>query len=158
MKKYKKVNLILIFIISVIISSCSSSQPKPVSFTIVTQGGNSGYTKKQRIVVKNKADFENMWQNLYINFSDKPAVPDVDFTKQTVIGVFFGEYMSGGSSIGVKSVNANDEGIIVTVEEITPGSNCVTTDVITQPYQIISIPKAISPVKFVTINTVRNCN
>lgn len=158
MKKYKTLNLILIFIISVIISSCSSSQPKPVSFTVITKGGNSGYTKKERIVIKNKEDFEKMWQNLYINFSDKPQVPDVDFEKQTIIGVFFGEYMSGGSSIGVKSVSSNDEGIVVTVEEITPGSNCVTTDVITQPYQIISIPKVTSAVKFVTINTVRNCN
>lgn len=158
MKKHKKINLILIFIISIIISSCSSSQPKPVNFTVVTKGGNSGYTKKERIVVKNKEDFEKMWQNLYINFTDKPAVPEIDFSKQTIIGVFFGDYMSGGSSIGVKSVNANDEEIIVTIEEITPGNNCVTPDVITQPYQIISIPKATSTVKFVTINTVRNCN
>lgn len=158
-KHIKKLNYIFIILIPVIILSCSSSKERtPIYFTVIANGSNSGYTKKDRIAIRNKQDFQEMWNNLYINYSEKPPLPDVDFNKSIVIGVFFGEYTNGGGAISVKSVEEYDTMIMVKVEEITPGHNCVTTDVMTQPYQIIQIPKVSLPINYTTANTVRNCN
>lgn len=155
----KKLNYIFIFFIPVIIMSCASSKERtPVDFTVIAKGSNSGYLDKKRIAVKNKQDFEKLWENLYINFSEKPPLPDVDFNKNIIIGVFFGEYTNGGGAISVKSVEEYNTMIMVKVEEITPGYNCVTTDVMTQPYQIIQIPKVSLPINYTTENTIRNCN
>jgi hypothetical protein len=156
---FKLFNLTFICFVIFIFVGCSSSQEKSaVNFTLIANGSNSGYVKKERIIIKNRADFQKMWENLYINFSEKPQLPDVNFSNQMILGVFFGEYTSGGGSIAVKSVDMYDDAVIVNIEEVTPGPNCVTTDVMTQPYQIVRIPKVISPLKFVTIHTVRNCN
>jgi hypothetical protein len=158
-KHFKLLNLILIFSLSLVIIACSASRQVPVvAFTVIANGFNSGYVKKEQIIVENKADFQKMWDRLYVNFSEKPPLPEVNFETQTVIGVFFGEYPNGGGSIGVKTIIYNDDETIVNVEEVTPGPNCVTTDMITQPYQIVRIPKADIPIKFVNLYTVRICN
>jgi hypothetical protein len=156
---YKALNFVLIVSIIFIIQSCSSSQEKSiVGFTVLASGANSGFKDKERIVVTDKANFQMMWDNLYINFSDKPPLPDVNFSNQMLIGVFLGEFPNGGSSIAVKSVDMYDDVVIMNIEELTPGPTCVTTDVITQPYQIVRIPKVSVPIRFVTIHNIRNCN
>jgi hypothetical protein len=156
---YKALNFVLIVSIIFIIHSCSSSQERtPVSFTVVTSGHNSGYIKKGRLKITNKADFQKMWDNLYINFSEKPPLPDINFNNQLVIGAFFGEATSGGNSIAVKSVEMYETMIMVKIEETTPGYNCVTTDVMTQPYQIIAISKVNLPVNYATEHVIRKCD
>lgn len=156
---YKTLNFVFIITVIFIVQSCSSSmQREKIGFTVLASGGNSGYEEKERLKITNKADFQKMWDRVYVNFSEKPPLPDVNFNNQMVIGVFYGQYPNGGSSISVKSVEMYETMIMVKIDEVTPGHNCVTTDVLTQPFQIIRIPKVMVPINYATEQVIRKCD
>jgi len=47
--------------------------------------------------------------------------------------------------------------ITVHVAVTTPGNNCVVPQIITEPYDIVDIPKTNSTIAFITETTVVNC-
>lgn len=83
--------------------------------------------------------------------------PKVNFADQTVLGVFAGQKGSGGYSINVVRVEQTNNGVLVKVVETQPGKNCIVTDVISSPYQIVAVPKLKGEVKFDKQTVVYDC-
>jgi hypothetical protein len=68
------------------------------------------------------------------------ARPDIDFSKDVVIAVFMGAEPTLGYSIAVASVEDGDNRAVA-VTLTRPGGSCVLDKSVTQPYQIIVLPK-----------------
>ena len=115
---------------------------KPIEFNVIKSGTNGIYKSATELKIEESAKLDAVWAELFKNYSRQAPIPIVDFTKNSVIVVTMGEQNSGGHSIKISSVSETDKAIIVNIEESKPGSTCITTSVMTYPFQLIEIPKS----------------
>jgi hypothetical protein len=75
-----------------------------------------------------------------------------------VLAVFEGERPSGGYDISVVSVMDNGDGTLaITILHEEPGAACMTTSVITSPYELVVVPKSDSRLVREDLTSVREC-
>ena len=78
----------------------------------------------------------------------EPALPTVDFTKNTVVVYFLGEMKHGGFVLRVDRAEATASGYDVDFLVISPGNNCHNeTQDTTQYFLVASVPTTL-PVTF----------
>ena len=140
---------------------CSSSKEIPntiIKFEEIGKGPASGIFDRKQVVIRSENDLKSQFKEINSIFFPEPETPLVDFSKYIVIGVFMGEKNNGGYSIKVDKISYDDDGNVkVSVIETSPGRNCVTTDAITHPYQLVKIPKTDAKVVFEVKQEVFNC-
>lgn len=112
------------------------------------KGANSGVMSKRLVVVRDVNEFTELWNDHAANVIPQPALPDVDFGTDMVIGAFMGQQPTGGYAIEIEEIRENDAFMVVEVEMQTPGDNCVLTQATTQPFHIVLVPDTELPVQF----------
>lgn len=110
----------------------------------LAQGGNSQVRAERMTVIRDEQALDRVWSEIAPR-GDRPAV---DFEQDMVLAVFMGERRTGGYQIRVEEVQREGEGIRVGVRMRAPGPNCMTTQALTQPYQIVRLPRVDGPVEF----------
>ena len=90
----------------------------------------------------NQADFKAGWDKVYAGESE-PALPNVDFTKNTVVLFAIGEHKSGGYKVRVIKAAQGATGFDLGFEVTIPGIGChSTTQELTRPFIVVTIPTA----------------
>ena len=134
--------------------SCNStveSIQEPVTVSLISKGdlygnGAEGILSSQRVINDTSAWNSLLDQMNSVNtVSDSFSEIDINFSEFTVIAVFDDIKGNGGYGIDL-AVSSTAETIIVDVSHLSPEGNAIT--VMTQPYHIIKIPKALLPVVF----------
>ena len=64
---------------------------------------------------------------------------------------------TGGYSVNVDKIAEEENRIVVFVTESSPGKDCIVTQAITYPYQIVKIKKTDKEIVFKTKQDVRDC-
>lgn len=85
-----------------------------------------------------------------------PINPNIDFTKNNLIGIFAGPKPSGGYEIKITSIVENSCEVIVQYYEKEPLPNEVVTSEVTNPYDLVLIPKTDKPVYLNKISQNKN--
>lgn len=132
----------LLFCLSVL-SGCGGSSnaatlPAEAQFVVLKEGylTESGvHTKKQAKVISTQADYAT---ELAIYTSVAPG--PVDFTNGKVLLVDMGSRSSMGYSIRVASIDVADSWVVVNVELVKPGPQCIVGALLSNPYQFNFIP------------------
>jgi hypothetical protein len=108
---------------------------KPVVFRTVAIGNSSGYTSPSFIVINNRTEWINVWQkhSSYL-VSQKPHVPEENFTNETVVAVFFGEIPAYDA--GLIDVTKAEKNVFINLQKKYPASRSSV-----QPFFIIRFPK-----------------
>lgn len=140
-----KIVLLLVTILFLI--SCTY-QVKQVSFEIIEKGYYSGIVEKQNLVIDSNESWSILWEHLKSNIEPAPSIPEIDFSKNTVIAVFQGEKSTGGYSIEVTKIEEFEGKIIVKIKERNPGPGEIVTEAFTQPYNIEKISKTNKKIEF----------
>lgn len=134
----------------------------PVAFRSVAELGpyrsSSGLQQRQRVVVENPQAWEALWGTLTSRQPQAPARPSVDFNRERLVVVSMGERPSGGYAIEVEGVFQSGGSLYVSVLEVSPGSDCMTTTALTQPVAAVALPAGREPVKFVERTKVQSCS
>ena len=126
---------------------------EPYSFTFV-----SGFDKPTRLVVRDVLTWQTVWSQIYLRESPVPPLPAIDFSREMVVVAALGSHSTGGYSILLDSASeAAADGVAVTVNSSSPGSNCIVTDAFTQPLDVARLPLRHGPVSFVEQSHVSNC-
>lgn len=110
--------------------------------TVLEQGQHGSMKDVTQEQYHNQADFKAGWDKLYAGQSE-PALPNVDFTKNTVVLYVIGEHKSGGYKARVikAGAGATSIGFDLQFEVTIPGIGChSTTQEVTRPFIVISIP------------------
>lgn len=118
---------------------------------------HSGFTAPARLVVRSEAEWRDAWARIYQTRSPQPALPAVDFARETVLVAALGERSSGGHGIVVDSVYDTGTELQAVVRRTSPGASCVVTGALTQPVDAVRIPATTKSVKFVDRDEVRDC-
>ena len=118
-----------------------------IDFTTITQGTDSGYQSASQMVIDNSEQWSNCWQ-LHTDNAEPPlSLPQVDFTRYSVVAVFAGEKPTSGYAVEI--VRAETGGsqtkerllLAITVRHRQPKAGDFVTEALTYPYHIIRMPK-----------------
>ncbi len=129
--------------------SCSTPPPAPVadpSYTILSQGQQSGFTLQKALIIENANEFNQLWA-IHTGGAKTPT-PVINFNSTVVVANFLGEQPTGGYSIQVDKVVNTEKytQIIFAIQRPAPGS--MRTMQITQPYIMIKLSKTNKPIYF----------
>lgn len=136
-----------------------ASQPQQAKPWIgrIAKGYYSGHTERAFYLIRDQAEFEDLWAKVYSNIDPIPPVPELDFSYVMVIAAFQGQQPSGGYEIVFQKRTVMEDVIQVRVFEYSPPPGCGVTGALTQPYDIVSIPRSDTPVKFKVKQKVALC-
>ena len=118
---------------------------------------NSGFRQPVRAVVDNDADWRATWSTFTANLGSPPPLPDVDFAREQVIVTALGERNSGGYDISISRIAATSDNLSVEVTSTRPGPRCGTTAALTQPVDMVRIPRQHPPVVFTEKSAQHDC-
>jgi hypothetical protein len=126
----------------VVLAGCggmASSSPDTQA-TILEQGQHGALKDVILEQYHNQADFKAGWDKLYAGQS-APDMPNVDFTKETVVLYSIGEHTSGGYKARIIKAQPGVGAFEIGFEVTIPGLGCHTsTQEITRPFIMVSIP------------------
>lgn len=105
----------------------------------------SGYTSRERQVVRSASEWPSIWSKMHAGQSPEPAPVTPDFNNEDAVIAAMGEKNSGGYSITIDSVTRHERGSIVFVTEKSPSPACITPAVITHPVHAVRAPRSAGP-------------
>lgn len=109
----------------------------------------SGLREPVRRVVRTDGAWTEMWAAIQQPVHPAPPAPAINFDQEMVIVVAMGEQRSGGYLVTIERVSeAGDGGIDVIVRTQRPGTGCATAAVLTQPLDIVRVPRRDGLVRF----------
>ena len=114
------------------------------SFTVLAEGQDSGgVDRRTNFRITSDEELRGLWSLIY--GTDGPAIPPVDFSKDEVIAVFDGSHSSGGYRVEVTELTDADGKRTVHITRYAPGDDCVVSDAITSPFEIIRVARTDLP-------------
>ena len=131
--------------ISTVLALCMTMTPDPVPFKAIETGMQTGIERAREAVVRTPAE----WKTLCGEYAEGRPCPTIDFSKTTVIGVFLGTRPTAGYSVQVTKVERDGDAIVVTYREGKPGPDVMAAQMLTTPYQLVSIDRVDGPIRFV---------
>lgn len=110
----------------------------------LARGNHSGVRAERMSVIRDNEALARAWSEA----GERGDPPTVDFQESMVVAVFMGERRTGGHRVRVESVRESGDEMVISVNMEAPGRNCMTTQALTQPYQIVRLPRLEGEVAF----------
>lgn len=109
-----------------------------IPFRVLAEGFYSSIQTESCEVLHGRDALLALWSRIGPNAP--PTLPTVDFTRETVVGIFLGSRTSGGYGVSVDVTYRTQTGQIVIKESRTePGPNCGVTLAQSAPYILIAV-------------------
>lgn len=138
-------------------STPTESEARSVDFRTLDIGAQAAsISARKNYAVYTEAELAKLWG--MIHGSDGSAIPKIDFSKEYVIGVFSGQKPTGGHSISISSIIDTSETRVVAVKLTSPGADCIVTQVLTSPYQIVAVPLSENELGHTNTEVASACN
>lgn len=115
-------------------------------------GTYSGVTEAQNVAIRDKAAWQQLWNQVHSIRMPKPELPAVNFDEQMVIGVFQGQQRTGGFDIEIVDMYDAPAQRVVKVRELKPDAGGMVTMALTQPYHLVIVPTTDKPVTFQVVD------
>jgi hypothetical protein len=126
------------------------------SFTRLLLQNSSGYVEPAEVVIRDRPALEAAWRILNAG-SQGGEPPAVDFGKSTLVLIALGEHSTGGYALHVDRVTRQGSAAVVHYTVTRPGAGCMTTQAITAPVELISMPRVAGEVRFQPTDVVERC-
>jgi hypothetical protein len=136
----------------------SAPPPAPVqsTYTRILAQNTSGYLEPTELVLRDHAALEAAWRILFAGNQGTP-LPPVDFSRSTLVLLAMGERSTGGHGLRIDRVTREGDAAVVRYTVTRPGPGCMTTQVITAPTELISMPRVAGTVHFQKTEVVEAC-
>ncbi|MBV9210079.1 MAG: DUF885 family protein [Acidobacteria bacterium] len=118
--------------------SSEGEDTRAVEFTVLATGAWSSFEGARHMeLVSNQAEWQRVWRTVG---GDRP-MPEVNFNTRAVVVVYQGRKSTGGYSIAVEEIRRTGSNLVVKVKEQSPRPGEITTDALTSPFVVVSIPR-----------------
>ena len=117
----------------------------------------SAFRQPARTVIDNEADWRTMWSTYTANLGSPPPAPAIDFARYEVILAALGERNSGGYDMRISRLAMSSDFLYVELTSTRPGPRCGTTAALTQPVDMVRIPRQHPPVMFIEKSVQIDC-
>jgi uncharacterized protein (DUF885 family) len=109
-----------------------------VEFSVLATGAHSRHEGGRTVeLITNAGDWQRAWSTV----GGGRPLPEVNFSSRACLVVYQGQKSSGGYSIEVAEIRRDGTVLAVEVKERRPAFGDVTTQVITSPFVVVSIPR-----------------
>lgn len=136
---------------ALLLLACLALQDKtePVPFTVLVKGGTYGLPKPEEKVLTTEKEWAEVWERAESWRVPKRKLPDVDFTKDVVVVVAFGQQPTPGYAIEVTRIEKTAKEIRISVRRTVPPNDAALPQIITHPYVVVKTAKPDRAVVFV---------
>jgi hypothetical protein len=110
----------------------------------IDKGSRSEMTAARQVAV---SDHE-AWAALWREHAPTRPLPDVDFSRETVAGVFLGTRPSSGFAVEIVGSRQDGGQTVVEYREKVPSRGDITAQVLVSPYHLVAFPKQAGTVTF----------
>jgi len=124
----------------------SAQAPQP-SFTSVAKGDVSGQQTAKQVTVRTAAEWKALWKD----HAPTEKMPNIDFAKNMVVGIFLGSKPSAGHEVEIVGVRTQDKDLIVEYVQKQPGRGTMAAQILTEPYHLVTVPAHAGPVRFIHV-------
>jgi hypothetical protein len=108
----------------------------------------------RRLVIQDAVTWTRFWNELGAD----GAQPVIDFRRELLVAVTLGRQPHGGIEVAVERVVRSAGALTIGVVERSPGPDCMTTEVITHPAQVVAVPAGgVKSWSFVERKEIRSC-
>ena len=118
---------------------------------------NGGITERGRLVIRDRNAFDKLWQQLHRLGSDKPPLPEVDFSREMIIVAAMGQQPTSGYEIIIDSACKVDHQLGVLVRSTNFLKCFGQTTSLTAPVDMVRLPKTDLPVVFRETEVTSDC-
>jgi hypothetical protein len=122
----------------------AAASGEPVPFKTLDRGDQSNIEDARQVVVRTPAEWTALWK---LHAADQPP-PAVDLTQSMIVGVFLGSRPTGGYGVEIASIEREGDNLTVTYRERRPAKTDIVTQVITMPYQLVTVGRSAGTVRF----------
>jgi hypothetical protein len=100
--------------------------------------------------IRSQRDWLTLWNAMGVRATRAEPAPTVDFSREQLVAFFAGDQRSGGVEVTVQGIATAADRLILAVRLSLPGSGCVVTSALSQPYQVVRIDRSLSerPLEF----------
>jgi len=119
----------------------------------LARGSQSQEPSERMMVVKDQDTLQRIWSLA----EQRGTLPEIDFDEEMALAVFMGERRTGGYEVRVEEVSRSGDGLKVSVLMRAPGENCMTTQAITRPFQLLRLERVDGEVTFETRQEAVDC-
>ncbi|RFN58097.1 protease complex subunit PrcB family protein [Marixanthomonas ophiurae] len=145
---------ILLMSIVILFSTCKGGQSPQVEvsnnipFQVLVSSSQSNIEEPQRKIIKSQEELQTLFAE--INKTRKPGIPipEIDFDKEIVAFINFGQTSTGGYTVAVESIKETKDNIMIFVGGTSPNQGDNVTMVLTTPFTMIKLNKQILPIVF----------
>lgn len=135
-----------------------SESQEPMTLQRILTEQETGLNHPLRLVIRDPEQWKSIWSEVMRDRSTVTPLPAVDFTRYMVILAAMGIQSTGGHEISIEEVRRDGKHLVVTVRQVSPGPECMTTQVLTSPVDIVQVPKSDEAVTFVEQKEIQNCD
>jgi hypothetical protein len=136
---------------SLLIAALAAAQVTPpggaAALARIAKGDMSGVQTMRQVTVRTTAE----WQKLWKEHSPDEKMPAVDFNSHMVVGIFLGSKPSAGYQVEILSVRPEGNELVVEYAQKQPGRGMMSAQMLTEPYDLVAVPKHAGPVRFVAV-------
>ena len=132
--------LVLLAILLLALTGCGTPAAGE-GITTLARGSHSGITAQEAALITSLSEWEALWRRHASRFEPPPAMPPVDFSRNSVVALFAGERPTGGYSLQIVEAELQGEVLRVSALEVRPAPGQTVTQAFTQPYHIIAVPR-----------------
>ena len=119
--------------------------------------GNSGLTEPTRLVVRNDAQWRDVWSKLVGHVTSAPEAPPIDFTKEMVVVASLGAKPTAGNMIRIARAGRMSGVTYIEIVSTSPSARCKMPPRPSAPADVVVTPKLDEPVTFVETYVVSAC-
>ena len=160
-----KRRLVLVgLVVAITLFSIIAIQPfiadEKVVFEDVEHGVWSGVSERIEQKMTDLEIWEDLWAEMKSGGTSVDPAPIINFSTNALFVVFQGERATSGYMTTITRIVLTTTGYVVFIDEIHPGPNCGTLQVLTQPHHIVVAPSSSQnlPVQFVYNITTHDCD
>ncbi len=117
-------------------------------FRTIGKGAFSAIQEPLQVIVTNQTQWAELWQKHSAQKLPPPPLPEIDFSKETVIFVGLGRKNTGGYAIQVTAIKCGEgkTEVVVATREPKPGG--LNLQSLTAPFHIVAAPRIEGAVAF----------
>lgn len=124
--------------------------------SVMVGGGPDALTRDDRQVIRDRTTFRKVWKRLHSAADAVPALPPVDFARESVVVVPLTMLAGGGHAVNEQFVDAGAS-IRLTYAIELPGQDCEALPARAAPVLVLRTQRLRKPVTYVEDRLVRDC-
>ena len=136
----------------------ATSPGASVPFDSVTHASVSGVVDPARRAIRSPSDWEDVWAQINSGLQPVPALPQVDFDRETLVLAAAGRRANACYAIEITAAEMRSDGaVVLDIQETVPGSSCGCLQVETHPVHVVKLGLLSSRELFVDRSPRQSC-